>query len=150
MNSKNLINSLKVQDENLNGLLNSLEQQKNAIINNDFTSLELALSEEQKFLRNIEKEELNRQKIINDLLKENNINVKSVSLKELIKTNPNIFAKDLKEIEKLRLSLLNKSEKIKQINLQLKDVIEFSRALIKETMMIVAQKNNKMIVNKRV
>ncbi|MCX7875622.1 MAG: flagellar protein FlgN [Melioribacteraceae bacterium] len=150
MKVKELIQSLKNQDLNLNNLLNSLEQQKLAIINNDFNLFETALSEEQKYLRLVEKEEATRMKLIADIIKENNLSNKNYSLAELINNLPKLFEKDLKEIQQLRKTLKDKAERIKAVNSQLKDVIEFSRSLIKETMMIVAQKSKKGIVNKRV
>lgn len=150
MNSKILLASLKAQDSNLNQLLNSLEQQKTAIINNDFTTLESAINDEQKFLRLVEKEESNRLKIISDIIKQNSLQVNNHSLAELLNKSGKLFEADSKEIQSLRKSLKEKAEKIKQLNLQLKEVIEFSRTLIKETMMLVAAKNKNAIVNKRV
>lgn len=150
MNSKILLASLKAQDSNLNQLLNSLEQQKTAIIKNDFSTLESAINEEQKFLRLVEKEESNRLKIISDIIKQNNLQVNNHSLSELLKKSGKLFEADSKEIQSLRKSLKEKAEKIKQLNLQLKEVIEFSRTLIKETMMLIAAKNKNALVNKRV
>jgi len=150
MNSKILLASLKAQDSNLNQLLNSLEQQKTAIINNDFATLESAINDEQKFLRLVEKEESNRLKIISDIIKQNSLPVNNHSLAELLNKSGKLFEADSKEIQSLRKSLKEKAEKIKRLNLQLKEVIEFSRTLIKETMMLVAAKNKNAIVNKRV
>jgi hypothetical protein len=150
MNSKILLASLKAQDSNLNQLLNSLEQQKTAIINNDFATLESAINDEQKFLRLVEKEESNRLKIISDIIKQNSLQVNNHSLAELLNKSGKLFEADSKEIQSLRKSLKEKAEKIKRLNLQLKEVIEFSRTLIKETMMLVAAKNKNAIVNKRV
>jgi len=150
MNSKILLASLKAQDSNLNQLLSSLEQQKTAIINNDFATLESAINDEQKFLRLVEKEESNRLKIISDIIKQNSLPVNNHSLAELLNKSGKLFEADSKEIQSLRKSLKEKAEKIKRLNLQLKEVIEFSRTLIKETMMLVAAKNKNAIVNKRV
>jgi len=150
MNSKILLASLKAQDSNLNQLLNSLEQQKTAIINNDFATLESAINDEQKFLRLVDKEESNRLKIISDIIKQNSLQVNNHSLAELLNKSGKLFEADSKEIQSLRKSLKEKAEKIKRLNLQLKEVIEFSRTLIKETMMLVAAKNKNAIVNKRV
>ena len=150
MNSKILLASLKAQDSNLNQLLNSLEQQKTAIINNDFATLESAIDDEQKILKLVEKEESNRLKIISDIIKQNSLQVNNHSLAELLNKSGKLFEADLKEIQSLRKSLKEKAEKIKRLNLQLKEVIEFSRTLIKETMMLVAAKNKNAIVNKRV
>jgi len=150
MNSKILLASLKAQDSNLNQLLNSLEQQKTAIINNDFATLESAINDEQKFLRLVEKEESNRLKIISDIIKQNSLQVNNHSLAELLNKSGKLFEADSKEIQSLRKSLKEKAEKIKRLNLQLKEVIEFSRTLIKETMMLIAAKNKNALVNKRV
>jgi len=150
MNSKILLASLKAQDSNMNQLLSSLEQQKTAIINNDFATLESAINDEQKFLRLVEKEESNRLKIISDIIKQNSLQVNNHSLAELLNKSGKLFEADSKEIQSLRKSLKEKAEKIKRLNLQLKEVIEFSRTLIKETMMLVAAKNKNAIVNKRV
>jgi hypothetical protein len=150
MNSKILLASLKAQDSNLNQLLSSLEQQKTAIINNNFATLESAINDEQKFLRLVEKEESNRLKIISDIIKQNSLQVNNHSLAELLNKSGKLFEADSKEIQSLRKSLKEKAEKIKRLNLQLKEVIEFSRTLIKETMMLVAAKNKNAIVNKRV
>ncbi|MBI5807997.1 MAG: flagellar export chaperone FlgN [Ignavibacteriales bacterium] len=150
MNSKILLASLKAQDSNLNQLLSSLEQQKTAIINNDFTTLESAINDEQKFLRLVEKEESNRLKIISDIIKQNSLQVNNHSLAELLNKSGKLFEADSKEIQSLRKSLKEKAEKIKRLNLQLKEVIEFSRTLIKETMMLIAAKNKNALVNKRV
>lgn len=150
MNAKNLLASLKTQNSNLDQLLTSFEKQKLAIINNDFSLLESSINDEQKYLKLVEKEEANRLKIISEINKQNNLQVNNFSLAELLTKGSKLFENDAKEIQSLRKSLKEKAEKIKRLNSQLKDVIEFSRTLIKETMMLVASKNKNTIVNKRV
>lgn len=150
MSAKLLITSLKTQDVNLNLLLDSLEQQKEAIIKNDFAQLENSINSEQVILRNIENEESTRVKVVRDIEKQFNLKLTDHTLEELLSKGGNIFNGEAKELVTLKKSLKEKAVKIKQLNTQLKDVIEFSRNLIKETMMIVAAKNKQALVNKRV
>ena len=150
MNSKLLLASLKTQELNMSQLIESLETQKRAIVNNDYTSLEEAIGKEQLILRKIEQEEASRIKLIRDIAKQFNLNLNSHSLDDLLSKGARYFESDVKELMTYRKSLKTKIEYILKTNTQLKDVIEFSRNIIKETMMMIAGPSKRAIVNKRV
>lgn len=150
MSAKLLLASLKTQDANLSLLIDALEMQKQAIIKNDYTSLESAINNEQKILSDVEREETARGKVVKELAKSMNLNVHDNSLENLINQGGTHFGNDLKELNKVRASLKEKVLRIKSTNSQLKDVIEFSRNMIKETMMMLVGPNKHAIVNKRV
>ncbi|MFA7418984.1 MAG: flagellar export chaperone FlgN [Melioribacteraceae bacterium] len=150
MSTKLLLASLKTQDANLSLLIDALEMQKQAIIKNDYTTLETAINNEQKILMDVEREETARGKVVKELAKSMNLDVHDNSLENLINKGSTHFGNDLKELNKVRVSLKEKALKIKNTNSQLKDVIEFSRNMIKETMMMLVGPNKHAIVNKRV
>jgi len=150
MSTKLLLASLKTQDANLSLLIDALEMQKQAIIKNDYTTLETAINNEQKILIDVEREETARGKVVKELAQSMNLDVHDNSLENLINQGSTQFGNDLKELNKVRVSLKEKALKIKSTNSQLKDVIEFSRNMIKETMMMLVGPNKHAIVNKRV
>jgi flagellar biosynthesis/type III secretory pathway chaperone len=67
MNAQLLLNSLKMQADNLDILIEVLEEEKKAIVQHDYAALENAINEKQKVLRNVDREESNRIKIIKEL-----------------------------------------------------------------------------------
>ena len=150
MNAKLLLTSLKTQDENLTLLIDSLELQKQAIIKNDYVTLEEAIGKEQNALLNIEREEIVRLKIVNDLAKQFNLNLEENTLDVLLRNGARYFEGETKELTAKRKSLRVKIEYIRNTNTQLKDVVEFSRNLIKETMVMIVGSSKRAFVNKRV
>jgi uncharacterized protein YpuA (DUF1002 family) len=98
----------------------------------------------------VEREETARGKVVKELAKSMNLDIHDNSLENLINQGSTHFGNDLKELNKVRVSLKEKALKIKSTNSQLKDVIEFSRNMIKETMMMLVGPNKHAIVNKRV
>lgn len=150
MNAKLLLASLKTQEVNMNQLIESLETQKKAIVNNDYNSLEEAIGKEQLILRKIEQEETSRVKLVRDIGRQYNLNLNSHSLDDLLSKGARYFEEDAKALMTYRKSLKVKIEYILKTNTQLKDVIEFSRNIIKETMMMIAGPTKRALVNKRV
>jgi hypothetical protein len=150
MSAKLLLASLKIQDVNLSLLIDSLETQKQAIIKNDYTSLEEAIGKEQIILRNIEREESTRVKVVKEIATNFSLDLKENTLEDLINKGAKHFETEIKELTARRKSLRVKIEYIRNTNAQLKDVIEFSRNLIKETMMMIAGPTKRSLVNKRV
>ncbi len=151
MSTKLLLASLKTQEANLSLLIDALDMQKQAIIKNDYTTLESAIGKEQKILRDVEREETARIKVVKELANNLNLNLGDANtLENLISQGSKHFGNDLKELHTIRTSLRDKVKRIKSTNTQLKDVIDFSRNMIKETMMILVGPNKRAIVNKRV
>jgi uncharacterized protein YpuA (DUF1002 family) len=150
MSAKLLLASLKTQEANLSLLLDALDLQKQAIIKNDYTTLEGAINKEQKILQDIEREENTRVKVVKELARSFNLNLQENTLESLINGGGKHLGNDIKELNAVRNSLKDKATRIKHINSQLKDVIEFSRNMIKETMMMLVGPNKRAIVNKRV
>lgn len=150
MSAKLLLASLKAQDVNLSLLLEALNLQKQAIIKNDYMTLESAIGKEQKILLDVEREENMRVKVVEDLARTLNINLSENTLENLFNQAGKTFESELKELNAVRDSLKDKATRIKQTNTQLKDVIEFSRNMIKETMMMLVGPNKRALVNKRV
>jgi FlgN protein len=150
MNAQVLITSLKAQEVNLDLLIEALEEQKYAILRNDFIALEEAIINEQKILKSISREETSILRFIKDIGQQFSLDLKDYSISNLILYGRSYFGKELFELEKVRASVRAKVSKTANINFQLKDVIEFSRNLMKETMMIIAGQNKHSLVNKRV
>jgi uncharacterized protein YpuA (DUF1002 family) len=150
MSSQNLITTLKTQEANLNSLMGTLEEKKQAIIKNNYSLLNAALINEQNILHNIGFEEKNRLKVVQDLAKELNLELKDASLESILSKNNFLLKKENKEIQQLRKSLKEKIIRISNTNKQLKDVIDFSRSLIKDTIIMIAGFKKRELVNKRV
>ncbi len=150
MSAQNLIATLKTQETNLDSLIDTLEEKKQAIIKNNFSLLNAALINEQNILHNIGFEEKNRLKVVQDLAKELNLELKDASLESILSKNNFLLKKENKEIQQLRKSLKEKIIRISNTNKQLKDVIDFSRSLIKDTIVMIAGLKKRELVNKRV
>lgn len=150
MNSQTLLTSLKVQDQNLDMLIETLEAQRQAIIKNDYAALENTINIEQKILLNVEREETARLNVIKEIANAYSLNLKSNSVDDLIKSGHQHLGGNLNELIKVRIALKEKLQQITQINTQMKDVIEFSRNMIKETILMIAGPNKHALVNKRV
>lgn len=150
MNPQFLLKSLRTQDENLDLLIGALEAEKHAVVQHDYAALEHSISEKQKILRNVEKEESNRIKIIKDLAALYSLQLPKASVDDLLSQGKLHFEKEQKELEKVRTSIKIKLDLITRINSQLKDVIEFSRNLIKETITALVGNNKHALVNKKV
>ena len=150
MNPQLLLTSLRVQNDNLDVLISVLETEKHAIVQHDFTALENAINEKQKILRNVEREESNRIKIIKDLASLYSLELPKASVENLLEQGKVYFEKEQKELKKIRTSIKIKLDIVTRINSQLKDVIEFSRNMIKETIVMLVGNEKHSLVNKKV
>ncbi len=150
MNTQLLLNSLRVQDENLDILIDVLETEKNAIIQRDSAALENAINEKQKILRSVECEESNRIKIIKELAGLYSLELPKPTVDSLLEQGKIHFEKEQKELKNVRASIKIKLDTVTRMNSQLKDVIEFSRNMIKETIMMLVGNNKHALVNKKV
>jgi hypothetical protein len=150
MKNKELVNALLLQDENLSNLIESLENQKKAIIEGKYDDLEKSISNEQKLLKVVQEEELRRIKMIAEISNSNGMNLNNSSLDELLLKGKEFIGEDYKTIQRIRESIKIKINDIGKINAQLKVVIELSRNIIKDTLMLVVGPRNQAFVNKRV
>ena len=150
MNPQLLLNSLRVQNDNLDVLIDVLEAEKQAIVQHNYTALENAINEKQKILRNVEREESNRIKIIKDLAGLYSLELPKASVDNLLEQGKIYFEKEYNELEKVRSSIKIKLDVVTRINSRLKDVIEFSRNMIKETIMMLVGNDKHTLVNKKV
>ena len=150
MSTRHLINSMKAQAENLDQLIQTLEDQKLAITKNDYTALEQTISSEQILLRKLEDEENNRIKAVKEIGKQFNLELSDYSLERMMDKGKNFLGKEMNELLQMRNVLKEKANSVKNRNTQLRDVIEFSRGLIKETLLMAAGTNKHLLVNKRV
>jgi len=150
MSTQDLITTLKIQETNLDLLIDTLEKKKQAIIKNDYTQLNTALISEQNILHNIGFEEKNRLKVVQDLARELNLELKDTNLNTILNKKNFLLKNENKEIQKLKKSLKEKIIFIGNTNKQLKDVIDFSRSLIKETIVMISGLRKRELVNKRV
>lgn len=150
MNPQLLLTSLRVQDGNLDELVALLEVKKNAIVQNDVAALEQAITEEQRILKNIEREESNRIKIIKEIAGLYSLELPTPSMDNFVLHGKKYFSKEFSEVEIIRESIAEKLGIITQLNSQLKTVVDFSRSLIKETIMMIVGPNQHALVNKRV
>lgn len=150
MNAQLLVNSLSQQDNNLDDLIEVLEEEKFAIVQNDYNALEQVILKKQKVLKNVEREESNRIKIIKEIAGLYSLELSSPSVDNLLEQGKSYFGNEMNELKKLRKSIKAKLDKISRANSHLKNVIEFSRNMIKETVMMLVGPNKHKLVNKRV
>ena len=150
MNAQLFISSLKAQEINLDLLIEAIQEQKYSIMRNDYKALEEAIINEQKILKNINRDSGFILRLIKEIAEQLSLDLKDYSIHNLLLYGKSYFGKELNELEKIRSSIRMKVLKTANINLQLKDVIEFSRNLMKETMIIIAGQNKHALVNKRV
>lgn len=150
MSTQHLIDSMKAQAENLDQLIQTLEDQKLAITKNDYAALEKTISSEQMLLRKLQDEEKIRVEAVKEIGKKFNLGLTDYSLDKMIDKGKNFFGKETKELLQLRNVLKEKADSVKDRNTQLRDIVEFSRGLIKETLLIAAGSNKHLLVNKRV
>ncbi len=150
MNAKKLLESLKTQELNLDNLYNVLVEQKQAIVKNDISALEKAILIEQRILQIIENEERARIKEVEEIAKFYSLELKGNKLDDLLDKGKNYLGPELKELRKVRISLRNKLKNLLSINSVLKDVIDFSKNMIKETMFLLAGPNKRLFVNRKV
>lgn len=150
MNAKKLLESLKAQEQNLDQLLTVIEEQKRAIVQNNIAALEKAIADEQRILLLVERQEQERAKYVVEIANFYKLELKENKLDELLEKGKNYFGKDIKELRKVRLSLKDKLNNVLNTNTVLKDVVNFSRNMIKETMILLGGTNNQIFVNKKV
>ncbi|MCX6169940.1 MAG: flagellar export chaperone FlgN [Ignavibacteriales bacterium] len=150
MNAQLLVNSLRQQDNNLDNLIEVLEEEKFAIVQNDYNALEQVILKEQKVLKTVEREESNRIKIIKEIASLYSLELSSPSVENLLEHGKSYLENEMKDLTKLRETINLKLDKIAQANLHLKTVIEFSRNMIKETVLMLVGPNKHKLVNKRV
>jgi hypothetical protein len=150
MSTQKLLESLNAQSKNLDQLIKIMEEQKEAVIKSNSSALENALTSEQKILKNVELEEFTRIKLVREIANHFAIQFEKNSIEDLFKEGNRIFGPRINEFQKVRSSLREKLFYITNMNAQLKDVVDFSRGLIKDTMMMIAGSNKHAFVNKRV
>ncbi len=150
MNAQLLLNSLRVQDDNLDALIDILEAEKNAIVLHDFTALEQSITDKQKILRTVDQEESNRVKIIKEFAGLYSLELPKASVDNLLRQGKNYLEKEFKELEKIRTSIKYKVGIVSRINSQLKDLVDFSRNMIKETLIALVGNSKNSLVNKKV
>ena len=150
MNAKKLLESLKMQELNLDNLYNVLVEQKQAIVKNDIAALEKAILIEQRILQLIENVERARIKEVEEIAQFYSLELKGNKLDDLLDKGKNYLGPELKELRKVRISLRNKLKNLLSINSVLKDVIDFSKNMIKETMFLLAGPNKRLFVNRKV
>jgi hypothetical protein len=150
MNAQKLLKSLKAQEQNLDQLLDVLEEQKKAIVQNNYVALEKSITAEQKILQIVEKEEHIRLKEVEEIARYYSLELKENKLDDLIENGKGCLGSELKELKKVRISLKNKLKNILNANSILKEIVDFSRNMIKETMVLISGSNNQAFVNKKV
>jgi hypothetical protein len=150
MNAKNLLQTLKIQEQNLDQLITILEEQKNAIVQNNYHALESAISSEQKVLKNVAREEAMRLKEVIEIANHYSLNLPGSSLDNFLTVGKEHLSADINELMKMRITLREKVKHVINVNAQLKNVVDFSRNIIKETLVLVAGSNKHTFVNKRV
>lgn len=150
MNAKNLLQTLKTQEQNLDQLITILEEQKEAIVHNNYNALESAISNEQKVLKNVAREEAMRLKEVIEISNYYSLDLKGSSLDNFLTAGKEHLAPDMNELMKARMVLRDKVKRVMNVNSQLKNVVDFSRNIIKETMVVIAGSKKHAFVNKRV
>lgn len=150
MNVKELLVSLQNQENNFDQLFNTLLQKKNAIVSNNYVVLDEAIKNEQNILAMIDSEEKVRRNIIEEFARQHSLDLKNFSMDELLTTAKNLLKPEQKKIEKIRFNIKEKVLRINHLNSQLSVLIEVSRHMIKERMMVLLGNGKRKLVNKRV
>lgn len=150
MNVKELIVSLQNQDENFDLLFNTLLQKKNAIVSNNYIALDEVIKSEQNILTMIDSEERIRRQLIEEFASKHSLPLKNFSMDELLISGKNFLVQEQKSIEKIRFNIKEKVLRINHLNSQLSVLIEVSRHMIKERMMVLLGNGKRKLINKRV
>lgn len=150
MNVKELIVSLQNQDENFDLLFNTLLQKKNAIVSNNYIALDEVIKSEQNILTMIDSEERIRRQLIEEFASKHSLSLKNFSMDELLISGKSFLVQEQKSIEKIRFNIKEKVLRINHLNSQLSVLIEVSRHMIKERMMVLLGNGKRKLVNKRV
>jgi hypothetical protein len=150
MNSQDLLNSLLAQEQNVDSLLQILQTMKTAIVHNDFKTLEQTINEEQLMLRKISTEDEARKKAMMKLVDTLSLEMNAPSLEKVLENGKSKLGKEYDVLQKVRKSLKEKLKEVSHLNTVLKQIIDISRSLIKETMLAVAGQKKHGLVNRRV
>lgn len=150
MTIKELMVSLQNQEDNFDQLFNTLMQKKNAIVSNNYVVLDEAIKKEQNILTMIDSEEKVRRNIIEEFAKQNSLALKNYSMDEFLVIAKNLLMPEQNKIEKIRFNIKEKVLRINHLNSQLSVLIEVSRHMIKERMMVLLGNGKRKLVNKRV
>jgi hypothetical protein len=150
MNVKELIVPLQNQEKNFDLLFNTLLKKKNAIVSNNYTALDEVIKSEQNILTMIDSEEKIRKQLIEEFASKHSITLKNFSMDELLISGKSFLVQEQKSIEKIRFNIKEKVLRINHLNSQLSVLIEVSRHMIKERMMVLLGNGKRKLVNKRV
>ncbi|MDQ7817336.1 MAG: flagellar export chaperone FlgN [Melioribacteraceae bacterium] len=150
MNIKELIISLQNQEKNFDLLFETLLQKKNAIVSNNYVALDEVIKSEQNILTMIDSEERIRRQLIEEFASKHSLSLINFSMDELLMSGKSNLVQEQKNIEKIRFNIKEKVLRINHLNSQLSVLIEVSRHMIKERMMVLLGNGKRKLVNKRV
>lgn len=150
MNIKELIISLQNQEKNFDLLFNTLLQKKKAIVSNNYVALDEVIKSEQNILTMIDSEERIRRQLIEEFASKHSLSLINFSMDELLISGKSNLVQEQKNIEKIRFNIKEKVLRINHLNSQLSVLIEVSRHMIKERMMVLLGNGKRKLVNKRV
>ncbi|MFA7288212.1 MAG: flagellar export chaperone FlgN [Melioribacteraceae bacterium] len=148
MNLKEFKNLLENQNSTMNIFHSVLQKKKNAIIENDYNSMESILKDEQTVLQRIDLED----KKLKEFLKSYDI-YNSLTIEKMLdelKAKNRISLADYKVLISLRNELKTTASKIVLMNRLISQLVDVSRSIIKETLIALIGNKKKALVNKRV
>jgi flagellar biosynthesis/type III secretory pathway chaperone len=145
MDLKELLLSLKRQEENLNILLTVSGNKQKAIIDGKIEKIEEAIFEEEKLFQNIGMQEKHRIELLQNYSLKLNLSIRHHNLSEfLAEIKPRLDPAFYGELTKARAEIVDLVHRINYINKQNKILITQSISFVKTTLtsLIDARKNS--------
>lgn len=133
---------------NLSNYLAVAGEHQRALVNINLKGIEESVSKEEKLITTIEETEIQKQKEIVALAKQNSLTLRNYSLSELLESPT--LNNNRSKIFELRDSIKEVVKKISLINEQNSALIEHSRNFIKQTVGNLAKMGNKPVLDRKV
>jgi FlgN protein. len=151
MDIKEVLVSLRRQEENLNLLLNAVTAKQRAIVEGKIAKLEEVIFEEENLFKNIELLEKQRIDSIEKFSTRLGLEIKYKNLNEFMKyLRPRLDKKFYEEVMKVRANVIELVKKINNINEQNKVLITHSISFIKSTITSLIDSKRNSLIDRRI
>jgi hypothetical protein len=151
MDIKEVLVSLKRQEENLNLLLNTVIAKQRAIVEGKIAKLEEVIFEEENVFKNIEALEKQRIELLEKFSTRLGLEIKYKNLNEFMKClKPRLDKKFYDEVMKVRTDVIELVKKVNNINGQNKALIVHSISFVKSTLTSLIDTKRSSLIDRRI
>lgn len=151
MDIKELLISLKRQEENLTHLLQAAKNKQRAIVENKLQKLEEVISEEERIINGIAFQEKHRIEMLNEFIVKLNLELKRPNLSDfLAEIKPRLDPKFYDELIRIRTEIVKITGEINKINAQNKILIAQSISFIKKTITSLVDTKRNSLIDRRI